>query len=177
MIQMTTPFAKQRFFALLLALIVLVLDFASKKVALHFLSGGDIISVIEGFFNFRLAFNTGVSFSMFAGSGYDYMPHILGTMSFIASAGFVFWLFSHKSGWFFAVSLALVIGGALGNGIDRFFYGAVVDFIDIYYATYHWPTFNVADICICLGVGLLILESLIESLAAKKEKKEEKTDE
>ena len=63
----------------------------------------------------------------------------------------------------YILGLAFILGGAVGNGIDRFMHGAVVDFLDFYYANWHWPTFNVADIAISLGVVIMLYDAYVES--------------
>lgn len=152
------------------ALVALVLDVLSKEVALKFISG--IHPVVEGFFNLRLAYNYGVSFSML-GEGVVMHQHIiLGVFAFIMAGVFMVWMARNQEATkLFQPALGLVIGGAIGNGIDRFRHGAVVDFLDFYYNTYHWPTFNIADTAICIGVGLLLLDAF---LSRKKEKGNEK---
>ncbi len=72
----------------------------------------------------------------------------------------LFWLKKHPStGIWLAITLALILGGAVGNLIDRVVFGYVIDFIDIYYNAWHWPAFNVADSAISIGVGMLIIDS------------------
>lgn len=110
------------------------------------------------FFNIVMVWNQGVSFGMFNNLS-DYGPLILSAVSLVISIGFLIWLFRTDSK-LQQFAIALVISGAIGNVIDRLRFGAVIDFIDVHVAGYHWPAFNVADSCICVGVFLLIIHSL-----------------
>ena len=111
------------------------------------------------FFNLVMVWNKGVSFGLF-NQETDYGPLVLIILSVLIIMFFCVWLFKTKSK-FQALGIALVIGGAFGNIIDRIRFGAVVDFLDFYINNYHWPAFNLADSCIVLGVALLILYSFI----------------
>lgn len=163
-----TLLTKQRITAVVIIIAVALLDWLTKTWALENLRG-QVVPVIDGLFNVRLAFNTGVSFSMLGDVGVKYMPEILGTVAIVAAIGFTVWMFRSKENWLLIPALGLVVGGALGNGYDRFAYGAVVDFLDFYYDVHHWPTFNVADIAIVIGVGLLLVDSVIEAACENKE--------
>ncbi|HVJ44318.1 MAG TPA: signal peptidase II [Dongiaceae bacterium] len=110
------------------------------------------------FFNVVSAWNRGVSFSMIwisAESG----PWILSAVAVAVSLGLAVWL-TRVSQTLAAIGIGLVIGGALGNVIDRLRFGAVFDFLDFYVGTYHWPAFNLADSCITVGVVLLLWDGL-----------------
>ena len=113
---------------------------------------------ITSFFNVVSAWNKGVSFSMFWTSA-EYGRWVLSAVAIVISLGLVIWLtrVSHKLP---AIAIGLVIGGALGNVIDRLRFGAVFDFLDFYIGQYHWPAFNLADSCITLGVFLLLWDGL-----------------
>ncbi|MEM7617808.1 MAG: signal peptidase II [Pseudomonadota bacterium] len=123
---------------------------------------------IEIFSNFNLSmvWNHGVSFGMFQTDN----PWPLIIMAVIISAIFSVWLCKAKS-WVETISLSLIIGGALGNVIDRFHYGAVADFFDFYIGNWHYPAFNLADSFISVGIVILIAHSLISSDFMKKETK------
>lgn len=113
---------------------------------------------ITSFFNLVMAWNTGVSFSMFSNQG-EYMPYILIVVAMLITIAFTAWLWNtqnHLQG----VSYALIIGGALGNILDRSRFGAVIDFLDFHVLGYHWPAFNVADMSVVIGICLLIIVSL-----------------
>jgi len=121
---------------------------------------------ITSFFNIVMAWNTGVSFSLFNDMG------ALGSYLLIAIALGITLLFGYwlmrTSHILYGIGYALVIGGALGNVIDRARFGAVIDFLDVHAYGYHWPAFNVADISVVTGIGLLIIVSLFFDLEVKK---------
>lgn len=108
--------------------------------------------------NLRLGFNTGVTFGMFAESAAGAV-WLLIAMKLAVVAFLLHWL-RRATSRTEAVALGLIIGGALGNILDRVRIGAVVDFIDVHYAGWHWPTFNLADVAIVCGVSLLVLGNL-----------------
>lgn len=103
--------------------------------------------------------NAGVAFGLLANSHSPWMPAVLTLSSGIALILILFFsLKQPAANWRLQLGLMLVLGGAAGNLFDRISYGYVIDFIDVYYGTYHWPTFNLADSSISLGIGLLMLE-------------------
>ncbi len=109
------------------------------------------------FFNLVMVWNKGISFGLFNDTSV-WGSLILITISLLITALFTLWLIrSHLHTQ--NIALALVIGGALGNVIDRFRFGAVIDFLDFHIAGHHWPAFNISDSCIVIGVLLLILYS------------------
>lgn len=123
---------------------------------------GDVHRTIPVFswLNLVLVWNKGVTFGMLNRGGQHYMPYVLIGVAAIILFLLGRWLWRTSST---AVSLALggIMGGAIGNVIDRARYGAVVDFLDFHYANYHWYAFNVADAAIVLGVSLLLIDGLI----------------
>ncbi len=137
---------------------VLALDLATKAAARAYFSPWEPLSVIPGFFNLILTYNTGAAFSLFAGDGAD--GHAL-KLALLASDSLLpflyFYITASPENRLLLAGLGLTWGGALGNIHDRLRWGAVVDFIDLYLGERHWPAFNVADMAICLGVGLLAL--------------------
>ena len=143
---------------LAVALAVLVADQATKWAVLSLLDLEARPIEVTPFFNLVLVWNRGVSFGMF--SGYTaYMPWLLTGVALLVVAFLLAWL-RRAPGTLAATALGLVIGGALGNVVDRVRYGAVVDFLDFHVAGYHWPAFNGADSAICVGAGLLLLSGL-----------------
>ncbi len=151
-----------RLLGLLAAVLWLVVDQATKQVALAYLTV-EPVSIIDGFFNLRLAFNRGVSFSMLGGLNAEDLPEILGIFAFVVSVVIIHVMARHKERLSYVLGLGFILGGAIGNGIDRFAHRAVVDFLDFHYAGWHWPTFNIADIAIFLGVVLMLWDAYFES--------------
>lgn len=146
---------------LAIATIVLLLDQLTKWSALSNLQLG-VPEVVLPFMNWLLLFNPGAAFSFLAqSSGWQrWFFTVLG----LAASVYIVWLL-HKSQddktlcW----ALSLILGGALGNALDRIMYGAVVDFIDLHYGNWHWPAFNIADSAICIGAALIIWGELRKS--------------
>lgn len=151
----------------LISLFVILLDQLSKGIILHYFSTDKVLEVFPCF-NLLLAYNKGVSFS-FLTSDSPYMPWILSAFSLVICALIVGWMRQEKDKYT-RIGFALILGGAIGNVIDRVRLGAVVDFLDFYIGSYHWPAFNVADSAICIGVFLI----LIRAFFIKKELGEKK---
>ncbi len=137
--------------------VALVADQATKWLVLSALQPGEIVPV-TGFFNLVLTFNRGVAFGLLA-SDYWWKPYFLAGMALVICAGLLWWLRDQTRTWM-RLATGLIVGGALGNVIDRFGQPGVVDFLDFHLAGYHWPAFNLADSCIVVGVGLLLLDGL-----------------
>ena len=145
-------------YGLILAAAVVLADQAAKWLVLDFfLTRADPVE-ITSFFNLVLAWNRGVSFSLFH-SEEAYAPFALAALALAISIGLGFWLRRVGHRWP-ATGIGLVIGGAVGNVIDRLRFGAVVDFLDFHWAGYHWPAFNIADSAITVGVLFLITDGL-----------------
>lgn len=134
-----------------------VVDQLTKTAALSLLSQGTAVPVLPGF-NLSLGFNTGVSFGMMGGFMAG-KPFLMAALTGALTIAFAVMAFRAQHALERA-GLALVVGGALGNIIDRLRQGAVTDFLDFYWRDWHWPTFNVADICITLGAVLIFAASL-----------------
>lgn len=143
---------------MILAVIAIALDQVSKGWILNDLMIPPRVIEITSNFNLVLGWNRGVSFGLFNQDS-AYGPYILTGVAVAITIGLAIWLWKSTTHWA-GLALGLVIGGAIGNVIDRIQYGAVVDFLDFHAFGYHWPAFNVADSAICIGAGLLILESL-----------------
>lgn len=140
-----------------LSAMILVLDQAIKQFVLLHLSPYFATPVMPGF-NLLLAYNQGVAFSLF-GNFEDTAwlgLAFIGLALFICG-GLLYWLAQKaRADWRSCVPITLIIGGALGNVVDRMIYGYVIDYIDWYAGSYHWATFNLADAMICLGAAGLI---------------------
>lgn len=109
-------------------------------------------------FDLVMTWNRGVSFGIFNNAG-DWNAVLLSALSLVISAGLVAWMRKAETR-FVALALGLVVGGALGNVVDRVRWGAVADFLDVHVGGHHWPAFNVADSAITIGAVLLVLDSL-----------------
>ncbi|MEP7370910.1 MAG: signal peptidase II [Nitrosospira sp.] len=143
--------------SLILALVVLVLDFATKRWVESALFHGEQIP-LTSFFNLVLTYNAGAAFS-FLSDAAGWQRWFFSAIAGGASVLIVYLLRKHAAETLFCVALSLILGGALGNLWDRITLGHVVDFLDFYAGGYHWPAFNVADSAIFIGAMLLIVDS------------------
>ncbi|AMK77109.1 MULTISPECIES: signal peptidase II [Methylomonas] len=138
--------------------LTLVLDQASKLAVDGSMQLFESIPLIP-YFNLTYVHNTGAAFSFLAQAG-GWQRWLFAGLAVVMSSIIAVWLHRlQKHETLMAVALSLVLGGAIGNLIDRVAYGYVIDFLDVYYQDWHWPAFNIADSAICIGVGLMLLES------------------
>lgn len=145
-------------FCALVAVPCLILDQLTKLAAFYRLEPVGRINVISGFFDLTYVMNTGVSFGMMGGDRSFWRIALLVGIALVALAVvFYFIITADNREKAFLTGLALVLGGAVGNLIDRIRLGAVIDFLDFYIGSWHWPAFNVADIGICVGTGFIML--------------------
>lgn len=142
-----------------LSVVVIALDQATKVAAEIWLQYQDPVPVLP-FFNLMLSYNTGAAFSFLADAG-GWQRWFFVLLALGVSAVIVFWLsrLPPAQRWV-AVALSLVLGGAIGNVIDRLAYGHVIDFLDFFVGQWHWPTFNIADSAITIGVAVLLIDGL-----------------
>jgi signal peptidase II len=147
---------------LAVAVVVVVVDQLTKAWVLGVIDAGTGVPV-TGFFNLILTFNTGISFSLFQSPTWG--PWVFSILSLAVVVGLAVWLRRAQTRWL-AVALGGVIGGAVGNTVDRIVHGGVVDFLDLHIAGYHWPAFNAADSAIVGGVVMILVEGLIFRPAA-----------
>ncbi|KZD12130.1 signal peptidase II [Oceanibaculum pacificum] len=144
---------------------VFVADQITKLWMLDLVFDPPRILTLTPFFNLTPVWNRGVSFGLLS-SHQDWMPYILSAVALAISIGMLVWLRRATPG-LLALALGLVIGGAIGNVIDRLRYGAVVDFLDFHISGYHWPAFNIADAAICVGVLLILWYELFQAKPAR----------
>ena len=144
------------------ALVVHLADRITKWWMVHQVDPLSLPQKVMPSFNLVLTWNHGVSFGMFSDANARLM---LIVMTIAVTIGLLVWLWREPCK-VNAYALGLMIGGATGNIVDRIYYGAVADFLDTYIGTYHWPAFNVADSAICVGVILLIWQSMRSQSAA-----------
>lgn len=152
--KISSPFAA----GALAAMLTLVLDQLSKWWILAFvMNPPKRIPLIDNF-SLVLVYNRGVSFGIFNDAP-DWARWALIAFAGLVAAALLIWM-RYAESRLLALALGLVAGGAIGNVVDRIYYGAVVDFLDFHVGTWHWPAFNVADSAITVGVALLIVDSL-----------------
>jgi signal peptidase II len=137
--------------------VVLVLDQLTKYLVTRAFAPYEVLEVTP-FFNLVLVYNRGAAFSLLAEAAGWQREFFIG-VALLASAWIVWLLRNHPRETLFSLALSLVLGGALGNVVDRVLIGAVVDFLDFHAFGYHWPAFNVADAAISCGVVLLIWDA------------------
>jgi len=142
-----------------ISVLVIVLDQATKLLADHFLNYHQPVAIIP-MFNFTLLYNKGAAFSFLNDAG-GWQRWFFTIVSSVISIVLIIWLRKLKASQKLLItSIALILGGAIGNLIDRSLYGHVIDFLDVYYQQHHWPAFNIADSAISIGAVLLIIDSL-----------------
>jgi signal peptidase II len=144
---------------LTVALLLLGFDQLTKWAALDLLDLQARPIAVTPFFNLVMVWNKGVSFGMLNSLG-PLAPWLLSGVALAVVIALLFWLRRSENA-VMATGLGLVIGGALGNVVDRVRYGAVVDFLDFHVAGWHWPAFNLADAGICVGAGLIVVDGLL----------------
>lgn len=140
-----------------LALIVIILDQLTKYLAVYFLVLYEPLPVIP-FFNLTLAYNTGAAFSFLNNAG-GWQNGLFAGIAVAVSVAIIVWLARVPAGksWLSA-ALALILGGAIGNLIDRIIHGYVIDFVDLYIGQWHYAFFNLADSAVCIGAVMLAID-------------------
>ena len=140
------------------ASIIVLLDQLTKFAAVKMIAARGFIEVTS-FFNLVLAYNKGAAFSFLASQS-GWQRYLLAGISLAMSLFLIYLLKKHPGQKLFCWAVALLLGGAVGNLIDRVLYGHVIDFLDFHVAGWHWPAFNVADSAICIGALLFIMDEL-----------------
>ena len=139
------------------AALIIVLDQISKLwISNNFVYGESVM--VTGFFNLVLAHNAGAAFSFLSDAG-GWQRWLFSAIAVVAAVWITWMLRKHEQEKLFCFALALILGGALGNLIDRLAYGYVVDFLDFYWGSYHFPAFNIADSAITCGAALVLWDS------------------
>jgi signal peptidase II len=139
------------------AAFTILIDQISKQLILKTFRPGEILPIIPGFFNLTLTFNPGAAFGLWSNLPPGWREVALGlSIALALVAVVIFLLHPNCQSTLARVSLSAVLGGAIGNIIDRFTYGSVVDFLDFHISDYHWPAFNVADSAIFLGIMVVV---------------------
>ena len=146
-----------------IALTITLLDQISKFYVQGTLRLGQVVPVIPFFFNLTHVLNPGAAFGFLSGAPAAIRHPLFTAISIFAVLFIIYYRARHRQMRLLpSVGLACILGGAVGNLIDRLRLGMVVDFLDFYYGAYHWPAFNVADSAITIGVALMVLEILAD---------------
>lgn len=144
---------------------VLILDQVTKALILAHLPLGGSIAVIPGFFDLTHVHNPGGAFGFLAGMSAEVRSLLFIAVSLVAAGLILYFYWQTPLGQrFLSFGLALIFGGAVGNLVDRMRFGIVVDFLDVYAGTLHWPAFNVADSAITIGVGIFAYHILFRKI-------------
>ena len=136
---------------------IVIVDQVTKAIVDRTMSLHESIPIIDGFFNLTYIRNTGAAFGIFSGSHEVFrLPFLIGVS--VLAIGFILVMLKRlrDDATGLTIALAFILGGAIGNLIDRVVYGEVIDFLDVYWADYHWPAFNVADSFITIGVTITL---------------------
>lgn len=141
-----------------IAVIVVLFDQVSKITMSRLLVYGQS-EMITPYFNLVMVYNQGAAFSFLANSG-GWQRWFFSGLAFVVSLGIIWMLHKNSGQRLFRSALTLILGGAVGNLIDRLLYGHVIDFLDFHIGTLHWPAFNVADSAITVGAALFVLDEL-----------------
>lgn len=140
--------------------VVLVFDQATKRYIHTTFALYESYAVIDGFLNLTYVRNSGAAFGFLSRLEPTFLRLFFLVVTAVASLVLVvYYVRVPWSHWLTLFGLSLIAAGAVGNGIDRLWLGQVIDFIDVYVGSYHWPSFNVADSAICVGVGCLLLDA------------------
>ena len=161
---MTGPKARNAYIvAILTTLMGVGLDQLTKYLVVQKIPFHGEIQVLRGFFNLVYIRNKGSAFGFLSGSQYGFAPTLFLILTVMATGFVVYLLYRNiRQSWSITVSISLILGGAVGNLLDRVRSGSVVDFLDVYVRSTHWPSFNVADSLITVG-GILLLANLLFS--------------
>ena len=142
------------------SVLIILIDQSTKWLAVTSLSAYQPVPVMP-MFNLTLAYNTGAAFSFLSDAG-GWQRWFFIALTLVVVTMLLNWIWRMRAEErLHALSISLILGGAIGNLIDRVWLGYVIDFLDVYYQTYHWPIFNVADSAITIGVVLLIYDLFV----------------
>lgn len=143
--------------SIIIAAVALLLDQYTKWLVMTRMTELEEVPIIPGFFSLQFVYNPGAAFGMLANQRWFFV-----LITLAAVGGMLYYLRQQTARhWLSTLALGLLLGGAIGNLIDRLRFSKVVDFLLFYWRDYYFPNFNVADICITVGVGLLILHLLL----------------
>ena len=160
--------AKTPFF--LLSLVAIILDQLSKWEILKHFTEGERLNIIPGFFDLTLAYNPGAAFSFLADQGGWQKFFFLG-LAVVISLYLARTIWRDEFGHWGKLGAAMIIGGAIGNVVDRLIHGHVVDFLLFYWQNWFYPAFNIADSFICVGAVCLVLDGLLHKKTSSNDTK------
>lgn len=149
---------KKNIFWLLIAIAVFIADRLTKLLVVKYLVFNQATEILP-FFNLFFTLNPGAAFS-FLSDASGWQAWLFIAVGVIASLLIAFWQMHITNNRWLQIALALVLGGTLGNLFDRIFFGYVIDFLDFYYSSSHFPAFNLADSAICIGTAMLVIDML-----------------
>jgi signal peptidase II len=152
--------AKYRYGLLIIAVMIMLLDQLTKYIIRQSLHPYEVVPVIKNFWNWTLTYNKGAAFSFLADHQGNWPKLFFGLVAVLVSIWLVNFLLSKFYSKLSGLSMCFILGGALGNLVDRIIHGRVTDFIQWYYQGFYWPAFNLADSFICVGVVLLLIEGI-----------------
>jgi signal peptidase II len=142
-----------------IALLIILLDQSAKWYFNGHYQYGETRAVLPGLFNFTLLYNPGAAFNFLANAG-GWQKQLFSLLAFAVSGWLAWNIVQRRFSSLMNAAAACIMGGALGNVVDRLLYGHVVDFIQVYYHDWYYPAFNLADSFICTGAALMVLDSL-----------------
>jgi signal peptidase II len=150
---------------LVLALLILIADQITKWWAQISLPMGQALAVTD-FLNWFLIYNPGAAFSFLSQAG-GWQRWFFTIVGILAAVVIIWLLQKNTHDRSFCIALSLILGGAIGNVLDRLLYGAVVDFIDVHYQGWHWPAFNIADSAISIGATLIVINEIRRAITQR----------
>lgn len=151
-----------RWLSIGLLLVMMLLDQITKLYVNAAFQYGEILPVVPGFFNLTLRYNTGAAFSFLAEAG-GWQKYFFTALALVVSIWLGGGILLEKFSRLMSIAAALISSGAIGNIIDRWVHGHVIDFLQFYYQSWYYPAFNLADSCICIGAVLMIWDSFRRS--------------
>ncbi len=163
-------------FALVVALVCVLLDRATKYLAAAFIGLGESKIAIDGVLNFTYIRNEGMAFGLLSDKRYIF---IIASVILLAAILVFLFIYRKQANVWFKASCGLILGGGIGNMIDRIYLGYVIDFIDVRILSFWKWVFNIADACVCVGVGMFAVYLIYDAVKTEKENKraEKETDE
>jgi signal peptidase II len=148
---------------IVLVLLMVALDQCTKQLVESALALHESVPVVDSFFRLTYVRNTGAAFGLFSSAAPSLASVALTLFSLAAIVILTFlWIRARRASALYIAAIALILGGAVGNLVDRLLRGEVIDFIDLYWDGYHWPAFNLADSAITVGVFLFIIQMVFQ---------------